>query len=177
MTKSFEAVIRTEADLHALWRKLMGHDGFSMRSLWLIFLEQDGRTQPLIVPIDDLPDEPHQGFLDGLRRIVSGLITEGVAASVAVLLSRPGHGPMTEADRRWARGLRATLGSEFGRWPVHLATHDQVRVFAPTRSDAAALAPDRPAPAPPIRPSPFSGAEMTTFSPEYWSTEHPTRAG
>jgi hypothetical protein len=131
MSEPFEAVIRTEADLHALWRRLMGGGGFSTRSLWMIFLEADGRTQPLVVPIDDLPDEPHQAFLDGLRQIVSGLITEGVAASVAILLSRPGHGPMTDDDRCWARGLRATLGREFGRWPVHLATHDQIRVFAP----------------------------------------------
>lgn len=131
MTEEPQAVVRTEADLHALWRRLMGSGGFSRRSLWMIFLDAGGRTEPLVIPIDDLPDEPHQGFLDGLRQVVAGLIGDAVTASVPMLLSRPGDGFMTDQDRRWARALRASLGPELGRSPLHLATRDQVRVFAP----------------------------------------------
>jgi hypothetical protein len=126
-----ETVITSDADLHDLWRRLMGPGGFARRSLWLTFLEPDGRTQPLVVPIDDLPSEPDDGFLHAVGRIVDGLLADGTADSVPMLLSRPGYGPMTGADRRWARALIAALGPDRQRWPLHLATTDQVQVFAP----------------------------------------------
>jgi hypothetical protein len=37
---------------------------------------------------------------------------------------------MTERDRRWARALRAAFAG-LTAWPLHLATPDNVQVFAP----------------------------------------------
>jgi hypothetical protein len=124
-------VIRTHADLFALWQALMGPGGFRIASVWLVFLDEDNRVQPVIMPIDDLPPEPDQPFLRNLARVVADLVDQGCASSVALLLSRPGGSAMTESDRRWARSLRAELGNELAVWPVHLATCDSIRVFAP----------------------------------------------
>ena len=126
-TAALETVVRTDADLLALWERLMGAGGFATRSVWLLFLSTGGRPEPVIVPIDDLPDLPDERFVHALGDIISGLTESGDVASVAMLLSRPGPGAMTDSDRCWARAL-VPLAS---RWPVHLATTDVVRCFAP----------------------------------------------
>jgi hypothetical protein len=126
-----DTVIRSHADLFTLWRGLMGPGGFSVATIWLVFLDQDNRLQPLIVPIEDIPTEPDAPFLRSLVWIVRDLIDSGDASSVAVLISRPGGPAMLGSDRRWARALRAELGDELAVWPIHLATRDRIRVFAP----------------------------------------------
>jgi hypothetical protein len=121
-----DTVVRTTTDLFLLWQGLMGDGGFSRRSVWLLLLDEKGRPEPTIVPIDDVPSVPDRRSVNGLATLVSGLIAEGIAASIALLVSRPGHRDMTEDDRRWARALAPISG-----WPVHLATTDHVQVFAP----------------------------------------------
>lgn len=119
--------VRNADDLQELWRSLMGDYGFSRRSIWLLFLAEDGWLNPLLVPIDDIPDRPVPLFLDNLRYIVRELIGTHDAASVALLLSRPGHKTMTENDRAWARAL----GQVSSEWPTFLAVADSVQIFAP----------------------------------------------
>ena len=101
-----------------------------MPSLWLMFLNAEHRLLPVIVPIDDLPAEPDDLFVRNLAEVVDRLIDAGDAASVALLLSRPGSRAMREADRVWARALRAALGVH-ATWPIPLATRDTIAVFAP----------------------------------------------
>ncbi|HEU5268213.1 MAG TPA: hypothetical protein VFU35_16000 [Jatrophihabitans sp.] len=124
-------VVRTAADLTALWESLMGPGGFGVTSVWLVFLDAENRVLPAIVPIDDLPTEPDRDFLHSLLRIVADLIDSGSTSSVAMLLSRPGPAAISGPDRRWARALRAELGDRLTTWPIHLATPGRVRVFAP----------------------------------------------
>lgn len=108
----------------------MGPGGFGTASVWMVFLDDESRLSPVIVPIDDLPAEPDDQFVGNLAHMVGDLLRDGAAASVALLLSRPGPRAMTDADRRWARALRDAMG-ELPMWPVHLATRGQVQVFAP----------------------------------------------
>jgi len=126
-----ETVVRTPAELFTVWEGLMGPAGFGMFSLWLIFFDSDGRLQPVISPIDDIPPVPDRGLLRGVAGVVEDLIATGTVASVAMLLSRPGPPDMTPADREWARALRRELGADLCRWPIHLATHGRVQIFAP----------------------------------------------
>lgn len=122
--------VRTPADLHALWRRLMGSGGFGCASIWVAFLAADGVVQPVLMPVDDIPSEPDHGAVRNLARVVADVVDDGTGASVALLLSRGGPSGMTDADRRWARALVEGFRG-LTRWPVHLATTDRVQVFAP----------------------------------------------
>ena len=120
-------LIRTADDLEALWRSLMSEGGFSRRSVWLLFLDADGRPTPALVPIDDIPQRPVPLFLDNLRHIARELVGTPDIASIAMLLSRPGRPTMTDEDRAWARALQDVSRD----WPPFLAFADSVQMFAP----------------------------------------------
>ena len=119
-----DAIVRTSADLFSLWQSLMGEGGFGRRTLWLVFMYDDGQVSPVIVPIQDIPARP-DALVANLGAVIAGLRDDGVN-SVAMLLSRPGPRAMTDADRAWARTL-----TPLTPWPVHLATADDLQVFAP----------------------------------------------
>jgi hypothetical protein len=119
-----DAIVHTPADLFALWQSLMGHGGFSRRSLWLVFVYEDGHVAPVVIPIEDIPKRPDV-LVANLGSVLAGLADDGVS-STALLLSRPGPRAMTTDDRAWARAL-----APFTPWPVHLATADELQVFAP----------------------------------------------
>jgi hypothetical protein len=122
-----DTLIRTADDLEALWRSLMGDFGFSKRSVWLLFLDADGRPNPMLMPIDGIPRRPAPGFLDNLRHIARELVTMQEISSMAMLLSRPGHVTMTDEDRAWGRALHEVCPD----WPPFLAVADSVQIFAP----------------------------------------------
>jgi hypothetical protein len=126
-----ETFVRTEADLTALWRDMMGPGGFGTRSIWHIFFDADGRLAPPVVPIDDVPEEPDELLLTNLGMVMRESTSGWQTTSMAVLLSRPGPATMTASDCRWARDLRETFGPTLCPWPVHLATRNEVRAFAP----------------------------------------------
>ena len=113
-----------------MWRGLMGPGGFGRSTIWLVFFDAEFRTQSVIVPIEGVPAEPDPVSVRNLVSVVRDLVDGADVASVAMLLSRPGPRSMTDADRHWARALRAELG-ELAVWPMHLATRDSVQIFAP----------------------------------------------
>jgi hypothetical protein len=123
-------LIRDEAALFHMWASLMGSDQFSRRSIWVVFLDDTGRTLPAILPIDDIPADADAQFAGNLASIARGIIADGAAESVAMLLSRPGPAAMQSGDRRWAAALVGALPPALRRWPVHLATVDRIQVFA-----------------------------------------------
>jgi hypothetical protein len=130
-----ERYVRSTAELRNLWRELMGAGGFSMRSLWLVFLDHDNLMLPVIVPIDDLPSEPDRELIESVSTVVDGLDDDRLR-SVAILLTRPGSGVMTAQDRRWAKAVRGPgatgrIGSGLQQWPMHLATVNRVQEFGP----------------------------------------------
>jgi hypothetical protein len=121
----------TQADLHWFWRALMGELGFSCRRLWLIFLEPDGRPAPLVVPIDDLPEEPDPAEVGSLMTICAEVCRQQGMSRVAILLSRPGGAGIRPSDRRWAAALLAAAReTQLPFAPVHLANDDEVRPLA-----------------------------------------------
>jgi hypothetical protein len=122
--------ILSNDDLFRLWQHLMGEGGFGRRSLWLIFLEKDGRPHEVIMPIDDIPLSPQPAMVANLVHIVDQLCERDGVVSAPMLLSRPGSSAMTESDRSWAKCLRSALGERY-QWPIHLATEDHLQVFAP----------------------------------------------
>jgi hypothetical protein len=101
-------LIRTDADLCRLWQDMMGSGGFARRSIWMIFLDNECRVQPLVVPIDDIPAEPEPELLRGLGTTLDGVIDGENASSVALLLSRPGPSRASEQD---GAGLELSIRS------------------------------------------------------------------
>lgn len=123
--------ILTDRDLFERWEELMGDGGFGRRSLWLIFLDEEGHQAELIVPIDDVPMLPHPPEVRRIAEVVAGVRAELGVADVPLLLSRPGPSYITDGDRRWAMALTEACRDQRPRWPIHLATRDRVQVFAP----------------------------------------------
>lgn len=108
----------------------MGPGGFGRRSLWLIFLDEDGQQSGLIVPIDDIPMLPDMRDVAAITDLIARIRDDIGVADVPMLISRPGPSEMTEGDRRWAMALTEALRDQHPRWPLHLATRDRVQVFA-----------------------------------------------
>lgn len=123
--------IRTETDLLRRWQQLMGDGGFGMRSLWLIYLDDEGMQGDLIAPIDGVPMLPDPREVRGIAESIALVRKELGVAEIPMLLSRPGPSYITEGDRLWAMALTQALRDQRPRWPIHLATCDRVQVFAP----------------------------------------------
>ena len=120
--------LRTQADLHWFWRAMMGELGFGGRRLWVVFLDADDRPTPLVMPIEDLPEQPEARFIDALMAVCRQVRDEHGLGRVAVLLSRPGEAQVRATDRAWGRQLLAAAqrsGVPFA--PLHLA-NDQILV-------------------------------------------------
>ncbi len=117
-----EMEIHTQADLESMWQLIMGTPPPGLRSLWMVLIDEDARPRPVVVPIDDIPQEPG-AVVEGLGNVLAGLRQFG---EPVLLLSRPGPTGVTENDREWGRAL-----TPLTRWPVHLYTRAGVRVLAP----------------------------------------------
>ena len=126
-----ETFIDTNDDLLSLWQNMMGSCGFGIRSLWHVFVAEDGSMLPTVVPIEELPVEPDVAVLRNLAHAFNTVAVDEHGATVAALLSRPGPQQMSATDRRWARAVRESYGPRLSPWPMHLATRDRVQVFAP----------------------------------------------
>jgi hypothetical protein len=105
------------------------------RSLWLFFLERDGKQSSLVVPIDDVPERPEPGVLANVCYVASESIAQAPRVlSVIIALSRPGTARRTESDRHVLRALQH--GAARYATPVRmlvLATPEGVRELGPVR--------------------------------------------
>jgi hypothetical protein len=117
-----EMQIHTQMDLERMWQLIMGDPPPGLRSLWLVLLDDEARPQPVVVPIDDIPQAPG-ALVQGLADVLAGLKDHG---EPVLLLSRPGPTGVTENDREWGVAL-----APLTRWPVHIYTPAGVRILAP----------------------------------------------
>lgn len=116
----------------------MGPLGFSKRSLWLTFIDDEDRMTPVIMPIDDIPRHPDLQRIPMLAETCEQILDSSVpGGSAAMLLSRPGRAGVCDSDRRWSRALYAAADDRFAVRPLHLATPAQIVVLS--RDDAAAF--------------------------------------
>ncbi len=132
--------IHSQADLHQLWRALMGELGFGSNQLWMVVLDADGRCTPVIQHITEVPDVPDRRLLAGLMNLSRGILDEVLpGGSVAFLWARPGRAGLNAADRAWATGLStAARDAGVATHPVHLANDQEIRAFTPDDEIASA---------------------------------------
>ncbi|MGA8248004.1 MAG: hypothetical protein WB797_13970 [Nocardioides sp.] len=117
----FRPLIRTQAELEQLWRRLMSPLGFSGETLWMVVI-QDDRPVPQVMEIVDAADAPGDDDVVAFARVLERLASPDTR--FAFLRTRPGGGRPDALDRAWAQALyRAGRQSGAGLDIVHLA-HD-----------------------------------------------------
>jgi hypothetical protein len=103
MTTPFRPVVRSQSDLEAVWKHLMGPWGFGGHSVWLLVIDSDDRPFPQITELTEALEPPDDETVSSLATVLTGLAADG--RRFAFLRSRPGHGGVTDDDRAWARSL------------------------------------------------------------------------
>ncbi len=130
--------VRTQEDLHRVWRMLMGPLGFGGHSLWMLVLDEDARPTPALLQIEDLPPLPTLEQRRDMERFLAQLLPDR-RGTVVFLLTRPGPTPITAGERRWAQALMEVVRrAKLPTWPVHRANDLELVVIAP--DDLAATA-------------------------------------
>lgn len=132
---TYRPLTATQAQLERVWTFLMGPDGFSTASLWVLVIRGDDRPFPHLLEMAEIPSVPAEDDAE----VVASLIAEVSAGRrgfepwsegdrLAFLLSRPGPSTVTEPDRRWARLLYAACREAGLTCAIaHLAADDGVR--------------------------------------------------
>jgi hypothetical protein len=109
---------RTDEDILSAIGQLIPPGSRDWQSLVLFFLDGD-RTLPVVVPIDDVPEDPEPAVLENLCWILSQVLGEHEPdASVVIMLTRPGTAEPDSTDLIWrkrvaeaaaGRGVRVRL--------------------------------------------------------------------
>jgi len=117
----FRPLLRTQADVEKMWRRLMSPLGFRSCSLWMVVVE-DARPVPKVMEFAEMPSEPEDGDAEALAVVLEGLARPDT--SVAFLRSRPGGGRPDAHDRAWAHALYAAGRRAGARLEVVHLAHD-----------------------------------------------------
>ncbi|WP_019971227.1 hypothetical protein [Mycobacterium sp. 141] len=125
--------IHSAADLRERWRALMGDLGFGQRLLWVGFVGGDRRMYKTMsqVPVRARPQPGLVEYIvSRLPRVLRGM-EDG--ATVAMLLTRPGRGPVSNLDRDWASLLTVSAAAyDVPLEPIFRANDDAVLEVGPT---------------------------------------------
>ena len=134
----FEPTIRSQTDLEAAWRHLLGPWSFGEQSVWMMLIVDDVPLPQLTeITETDEPDVEITANLAALLRRLEDDVVPG--ARFAFLLSRRGSGFITALDRRWASALYdAARAAAVSCEVVHLATKGAIRPIPPDELDALA---------------------------------------
>lgn len=114
-------VLRTQADVEQMWRRLMTPLGFARCSLWMVTI-QDDRPIPRVLEITLTALEPEDGDAEALAGVLRRLA--GDRHRFAFLRTRPGSGRPDASDRAWARELYAAGRQASVRLEVVHLAHD-----------------------------------------------------
>ena len=124
--------VHSAADLRQRWRALMGPLGFGERLLWFAFV---GPDRCLIKILNHMPIKPTPSdeVVDNLMSALQVLLSDFAAGTtVALLLTRPGPGPISNADRGWSAALvAAAVRSGVPHEPIFRANDESLVQVAP----------------------------------------------
>ena len=77
MTTSYRPVVRSQSDLEAVWKHLMGLQtsdrGFGGHSLWLVVIDADDRPFPQITEITEAVEPPDDEMISSIATFLDGL--------------------------------------------------------------------------------------------------------
>ncbi|MGO9506786.1 MAG: hypothetical protein ACLPXZ_05390 [Mycobacterium sp.] len=119
--------VHSPADLRERWRALMGPLGFGQRLLWIGFLGDDRRLMKTMtqMPIDAVPTPCIcRDLMSKLQFVVDGMLWD---INIALLLTGPGRGGISPADRQWATSLTdAAVEFEVPLLPIFRANDEAI---------------------------------------------------
>ncbi|WP_104524618.1 hypothetical protein [Blastococcus atacamensis] len=121
-----EVPVRSAAELTSRWSALLDPPEFAARSLVLTWFASDGRQEPMVIPVEDVPRVPDVALLVDVRQLHESVLTGqlGGRGHLALALCRPGSGSPTPDDEAWVEALRELLDD--GAWSLHLAAAGSV---------------------------------------------------
>ena len=107
--ETLELPVHSVTDLGQRWRTLMGELGFGERLIWFSFVGSDRRMVKVLHQME-IPPEPKPRHGTDLFTLLCGVLDErsDSGLTVALLLTRPGSGPISDSDRRWSTMLTET---------------------------------------------------------------------
>ena len=129
--------IQSCADLGQRWRALMGELGFGDRQLWIGFVGPDRRMIKALSQVA-LGSRPRRRRVEPtMAALVDVLLGMREGATVALLLTRPGSGPISDADRQWST-LLTEVAAELGLpiEPVFRANDETLLLVEPSAQAA-----------------------------------------
>jgi hypothetical protein len=125
--------LNSDAEILARVAELIGPEDRQQQSLWVFFFDRGMRQMSVVVPIDDVPDQPDQQLVGNTCWIITEVLADTEpGGSAVVALTRPGPAEFGAIERHWYRAL--TDSARQHRTPLRLlclATPDGVREFAP----------------------------------------------
>jgi len=119
--------VYSAADMHQRWRALMGPLGFGEKLLWIGFVGPDRCMYKTFSQVP-LGSRPKRGLVESVVSQLSRVLNElEQGTTVAMLLTRPGPGPISHLDRQWP-SLLTEVATEFGvpLEPVFRANDDSL---------------------------------------------------
>jgi hypothetical protein len=126
--------VYSSADLRQRWRALMGPLGFEERLLWFGLIGPDRCFAKKLSHVPVCP-RPQGRILWNLMSALRTLLDDlGPKNTVALLLTRPGRGPVSPADRMWSKTL-TDMAERFAvpLEPIFRANDDSLELVSQTR--------------------------------------------
>ena len=122
------APIRSDEEVLTRVDQIVDRESRMLPSLWLFFLDKDGRQLPVLVPVDGIPDEPQPDEVAKLGWVIGQVLGESEPdGSVVITLTRPGPPVPDTADLSWHDALHAATSERGVRIRMMcLATPDGV---------------------------------------------------
>jgi hypothetical protein len=120
--------VRTDPEVRDRVKQLIEPYVRLRHSLWLFFLDGNDVQLPVVVPINDVPDDPEPELVGNLCWIIAEVLGENEPeGSVVITLTRPGPAVPDDADRIWHDRLRDGAAAHSARIRMMcLATPDGV---------------------------------------------------
>ena len=119
--------VYSAADMRQRWRALMGPLGFGEKLLWIGFVGPDRCMYKTLSQVP-LGSRPKRGLVESVVSRLPRVLNElEQGTTVAMLLTRPGPGPISHLDRQWS-SLLTEVATEFGvpLEPVFRANDDSL---------------------------------------------------
>jgi hypothetical protein len=113
------APLRTDDDVLRRVDLLLADTVRQLRSVVLLFLDDDGVQLPVVVPVDDVPERPDPMLVGSMCWVIAEVLRQYPGGSAIVALTRPGVPQPDNSDLDWCEMLRAAARQQ----------HSPVRMF------------------------------------------------